>query len=251
MPKKNATSLAAIPAEADYGLLLNEVVSLLEVARRTSARAVNAIMTATYWEVGRRIVEVEQQGAQRADYGDELIQRLATDLTARLGRGFSPVNLRQMRRFFRLWPEDGIQQTVSAQLSGESESQIRQTLSVKSASPVAVHFPLPWSHYVKLLSVDDLNARKFYETEALRGGWSVRQLDRQINSQFFQRTLLSRNKAAMLRKGSEPQTADLVTADEEIKDPRVLEFLNLKDERLSEKPMRSQAAAGVPFLLLT
>lgn len=95
---------------------------------------------------------------------------------------------------------------------------------------IAGTFPLPWSHYVKLLSVDDEKARKFYEDEALRGGWSVRQLDRQIGSKFFERTLLSKNKAAMLQKGTEPQADDLVTPEEQIKDPFVLEFLDLKDE---------------------
>ena len=91
-------------------------------------------------------------------------------------------------------------------------------------------FPLPWSAYVRLLSVKDEHAREFYETEALRGGWSVRQLDRQIGSQFYERTALSRNKAAMLASGRRPKTEDLVRPEEEIKDPLVLEFLDLKDE---------------------
>ncbi len=87
---------------------------------------------------------------------------------------------------------------------------------------LAARFPLPWSHYVRLLAVKDQNARRFYEHEALRGGWSIRQLDRQIGSQFYERTLLSRNKAAMLRKGSVPQPGDFLTPEEEIKDPLVL-----------------------------
>jgi predicted nuclease of restriction endonuclease-like (RecB) superfamily len=91
-------------------------------------------------------------------------------------------------------------------------------------------FSLPWSHYVRLLSVENAEARKFYEAEALRGGWSVRQLDRQISSLFFERTALSRNKAAMLTKGAQPRPADHLSAEEEIKDPFVLEFLGLKDE---------------------
>lgn len=91
-------------------------------------------------------------------------------------------------------------------------------------------FPLPWSHYEKLLSIENADARHFYQTEALRGGWSVRQLDRQISSQFYERTLLSKNKADMLRKGAKPQPGDVVSPEDEIKDPFVLEFLNLKDE---------------------
>ena len=89
---------------------------------------------------------------------------------------------------------------------------------------------MPWSAYVRLLAVKSAEARSFYETEALRGGWSVRQLDRQVGSQFYERTALSRNKAAMLERGSEATRADLITPEEAIKDPFVLEFLDLKDE---------------------
>lgn len=209
------------------------MVDLLESARRLSARAVNSIMTATYWEIGRRIVELEQGGEERAAYGQELIPRLAEDLTKRFGRGFGRANLEYMRRFFELW-------RISQTVSGEFERRKSQTLSgesdLRSHPPhggiqdIATQFPLPWSHYVKLLSIDDENARKFYEHEALRGGWSVRQLKRQIDTQFYQRTLLSKNKAAMLRKGEEQMPSDFVTPEEELKDPLVLEFLDLKDE---------------------
>ena len=91
-------------------------------------------------------------------------------------------------------------------------------------------FPLSWSHYVRLLSVQDLLARRFYEEQALRSGWSIRQLDRQIASQFYERTALSRNKAAMLARGAEAKPSDTLTADEEVRDPLILEFLGLKDE---------------------
>ena len=95
---------------------------------------------------------------------------------------------------------------------------------------MAARFPLPWSAYVRLLAVKNENARIFYEAEALRAGWSVRQLDRQIQSQFYERTALSRNKAAMLRKGEVPRPEDAVAPEEEVKDPYVLEFLGLEDE---------------------
>ena len=98
------------------------------------------------------------------------------------------------------------------------------------AQDLANPFPLPWSAYVRLLSVKNQDARTFYETEALRSGWSVRQLDRQIGSQFYERTALSRNKAAMLEKGENSEPSDFVTPEEAIKDPFVLEFLDLKDE---------------------
>jgi predicted nuclease of restriction endonuclease-like (RecB) superfamily len=219
MSKKKPPSTNLLKPAVDYSGLLADVVKILEAARRASARAVNSVMTATYWEIGRRIVEFEQGGEQRAMYGTQLIEQLAADLKSTFGRGFSPMNLRQMRRFYSLWPLEQIQQTLSVK-SGSGPDQ---------GSTVA-YFRLPWSHYVKLLSVDDEGARRFYEQEALRGGWSVRQLDRQIGSQFYQRTMLSKNKATMLRKGAEPQPSDLVTAEEEIKDPFVLEFLDLKDE---------------------
>jgi predicted nuclease of restriction endonuclease-like (RecB) superfamily len=212
----------------DYDAMLNRVVHLIDEARRASARTVNALMTATYWLIGRHIVEFEQAGKTRAEYGAELLKRLAADLSARYGRGFSRRNLEQMRLFYMSWP---IAQTLSAQSRTEHRSdkspQKAQTLSAQLTAP---QFPLPWSAYVRLLSVTSEQARKFYETEALRGGWSVRQLDRQINSLFYERTALSKSKAKMLTKGAAARREDAITPEEEIKDPYVLEFLGLKDE---------------------
>ena len=239
--KKRVSKTAAAPL-AGYDAILSGLVDLLESARRISARAVNAVMTATYWEVGRRIVEFEQGGEQRAAYGEALLKKLAVDLTARFGRGFSAVNLSQMRKFSQTWPKENIFQTVSEiSVSGSPAPRlpnIFQTVSEKSGNEsalshleqVAARFPLPWSHYVRLLGLRSDEARKFYEAEALRGGWSVRQLDRQISTQFYERTALSRNKAAMLRKAGKSEAGDAVSPDEEIKDPFVLEFLGLKDE---------------------
>lgn len=211
--------------EIHYDSILGDISNVIDAARRSAVRSVNCIMTAAYWLIGRRIVEFEQKGEIRAEYGEELIERLAADLIARYGRGFSVRNVWQMKAFYLAWP---IPQTVSAQSEG---LEILQTPSAESAlSSIVSSFPLPWSAYVRLLSVKNENARHFYETEALRGGWSVRQLDRQINSQFYERTALSRNKAAMLRKGETSLPEDLVCPEEEIKDPFVLEFLGLKDE---------------------
>jgi predicted nuclease of restriction endonuclease-like (RecB) superfamily len=110
-------------------------------------------------------------------------------------------------------------------------------------------FPLPWSHYVRLLSVKSEAARRFYEQEAIRGGWSIRQLDRQINSQFYERTALSKNKAAMLTKGQQARPEDLVTPEQEIKDPYVLEFLDLKDE-YSESDLEAALIEKLEHFLL-
>lgn len=224
MTKRNTP---AKPDQTGYATVHTDIVALLEAARRAAARSVNALMTASYWEIGRRIVEFEQGGQARADYGETLLARLATDLTARFGRGFSRQNLQQMRLFYLAWPADKICQT----LSGKSASpQVSQLPSAKSLPELAKAFPLPWSAYVRLLSVKNEHARAFYETEALRCGWSVRQLDRQVNSQFYERTALSHNKAAMLEKGEVAEPGDALTPEQAIKDPFVLEFLNLKDE---------------------
>lgn len=264
---------APAPSAAEpYRGLLGGIETLLGEARRTSARAVNALMTATYWEIGRRVVEYEQGGKARAEYGETLLKQLAADLTSRFGRGFGVDNLQRFRVFYLTYPPQLIYATASRisgvrpvagdlprilstpsrnssasnyatasrkslagkerpTPSGKSDAAIFQTLSEESTlGQLASRFLLPWSAYVRLLSVKNEHARSFYETEALRGGWSVRQLDRQIQSQFYERTALSRNKAAMLTKGAPPQAGDAVAPEEEVKDPYVLEFLGLRDE---------------------
>ena len=222
-----------------YDSIVSELSDLIESARRVSARSVNAVMTASYWEIGRRIVESEQRGKKRAGYGEALLERLAADLTAKFGRGFGARNLWLMRRFFVHWPEDQILQTVSAESQSVNQgllksSEIVQTSSAESSfkrlKQLVRYFPLPWSHYVRLMGISSGEARRFYETEALRCGWSVRQLDRQISSQFYERTALSRNKVSMLKKAGKAEPGDLLTPEEEIKDPFVLEFLGLRDE---------------------
>jgi hypothetical protein len=232
---------------------------LLDAARRRSARAVDTILTATYWEVGRRIVQHEQRGRVRAEYGTALLERLSRDLKATCGRGFSRQNLQQMRLFYLGWrvistPSRPFQavaigpdqtETESPQIcqtpSGEFTSgknhaksslatvaRKRQTPSGKSATPSTTvadptvpvgAFPLSWSHYVRLLSVSDPNTRSFYEAEAIRGGWSVRQLDRQVSTLFYERTALPKRKAAMLEKGGVPKPEDAVSTRDEIRDP--------------------------------
>jgi predicted nuclease of restriction endonuclease-like (RecB) superfamily len=220
-----------IELPAGYQAIHVGIVDLLQAARAQAARSVNALMTASYWEIGRRIVEAEQKGKRRAGYGDALVKRLAIDLTAQFGRGFGVVNLSQMRALYSTWPPGAIFQTLSEKLRQGHPIPISGTAPRKLSLPeLSAAFPLPWSAYVHLLSVKSPAARSFYETEALRGGWSVRQLDRQIDSQFYERTALSRNKAAMLTKGAVAQPEDAITPDEAIKDPYVLEFLNLKDE---------------------
>jgi predicted nuclease of restriction endonuclease-like (RecB) superfamily len=239
--RSRATTTRALP-DTEYSPLLHEVATLIDSARRRAVRAVNTTMTELYWQIGHTIVEREQGGARRAGYGEALRERLAGDLTTRFGRGFSRQNLDQMCRFYLGWEK---RQTLSGISGG---SRIRQTLSGKSAHELKAQtvsaesvwgptsrqspppLPLPWSHYVLLLSVESPEARAFYETEALRGGWTVRQLKRQVTTLFYERTLLSKNKAAMLRRSHQPEPEDAVTPEEEIRNPLMLEFLDLKDE---------------------
>lgn len=238
---------------AAYHSLVGGIASVINDARRAAARSVNAAMTAAYWLIGRHIVEFEQGGRERGEYGRKVVERLAKDLARRYGRGFSFRNLSQMRAFYLAWPVQLEQapreapgpklQTVSAEsraAAKTADASAELSLAApRSDSPdasgeslrhLAARFPLPWSAYVRLLSVKNPNARTFYEAETLRGGWSVRQLDRQINSQFYERTALSKNKATMLKQGGQAHPADAMPPEQALKDPFVLEFLNLKDE---------------------
>ena len=188
-----------------YQQIHDGIIHLVDSARTETVRSVNALMTATYWEIGRRIVEFEQGGEARAAYGAQLIKRLSKDLSLRYKRGFSAKNLRQMRLFYLFFQHVEIRQTVSGELT-----------------------PLPRSTYVRLLSVKNADARSFYEKETLRCGWSVRQLERQIATQFYERTLLSHDKSAMLQQHAPAETH--ILPQQAIRDPFVLEFLELKDE---------------------
>ena len=239
-PDRRQSSLrrTSFSHDASYRAVCGDVSKIIDAARESAARSVNAAMTAAYWLVGRRIVEFEQSGEDRAEYGAALIERLAEDLTVQFGRGFSRQNVQNMRLFYLSFPPGKIRQTLSGKSGSPPRRQILQTPSGKS-EPSSVQagfddlltaFPLPWSAYVRLLSVRNESARQFYETEALRGGWSVRQLDRQIGSRFYERTALSKSRAAMLAGGQRKHPEDIALPGEEIKDPFVLEFLDLRDE---------------------
>jgi len=260
---------AVVPVAAyDYGRLVSDISGLLEHARRSAARSVNSILTAIYWEIGRRIVEYEQRGASRAEYGEALMGRLAEDLTARHGRGFSMQGLYKMRGFYLGWrifptPSGKLEaRAIFPTASGESEKAKSQTPSAESAqalvpasAPVrdelvlADVFPLSWSHYVRLMTVERPQARAFYESEAIRGGWSVRQLDRQVGTQFYERAVRSKRPAVLLARGQKPQAQDAVSVEEEIRDPYLLEFLDLKDE-YSETDLEEALIRHLEWFLL-
>ncbi|MBI3752863.1 MAG: DUF1016 domain-containing protein [Deltaproteobacteria bacterium] len=209
----------------NYSTLITDLASLIEQGRKTAVRYVNTALVATYWLMGKRIVEHEQKGQERAEYGETTLRRLSEDLTKRFDKGFSFPQLKNIRQFYLAYQKKGY--TVSSQfnkieksytLSGQSE--ISHTLSAK--------FPLSWSHYCLLMRLDEPFQREFYESECINGNWSVRQLDRQIQSMLYERTALSKRKLSVIARAHEKPI--LLKPEDEIKDPYILEFLGLKDE---------------------
>ena len=183
--------------------VVKEIRSILDTARNNVAQQVNNELLCTYWHIGRIICEYEQSDSARADYGKQTLRALSKELTKEFGKGFSVSNIQFMRRFYQTY-------------------QIQQTASVK----------LSWSHYCELLSISDGDKRSFYEKEAAKSNWSVRELKRQIESSLFERLLLSREDAnkeqvlALALRGNEISApADI------IRDPYVFEFLGLPEDK--------------------
>ena len=232
-----------------------------EETRRSAARAVDRSLVVRNWLFGWYIVEYEQSGADRAEYGRQTLKKLSKALKERIGRGFSVDILEQMRRFYRSYEhvvadvsatgdfvlpsrvsgDQSIPETMSRnsrdQSISETVSRIFSGFSSETApsfARLAELFPLGWSHYVTLLSVTDSEARRFYEIEAAENGWSVRELKRQLDSSLYERLALSRDKHEVRRLAREGQVVE--KASDLIKDPVVLEFLGLE-----EKPVYSES----------
>ncbi len=219
----------------NYSTLISDLASLIEQGRRTAVRYVNTALVTTYWLIGRRIVEYEQGGKKRAQYGEALLKRLSSDLTSRFGKGFTERNIEHMRQFYLSYPE--ISHTACAKISKKADRKshtVRAELAPTSQSMSVFseaffrRFSLSWSHYRLLMRLDESHQREFYEAECKRGNWSVRQLDRQIQSMLYERTALSKRKSAVIAKAHEKPV--VLKPEDEIKDPYVLEFLGLKDE---------------------
>lgn len=199
-----------------------QIVELLQSARNKVVQTVNQTMVTTYFEIGRKIVEEEQGGKKRADYGKKVIKELSKVLTNEFGKGYSERNIEQMRQFYLVYSKP---QTLSA------DFEISQTLSSESENSISKtssrNFNLSWSHYLKLMRIDDENERKFYEIEAYKNNWSVRELQRQFDSALYTRLVLSRNKD----KVKELSQKGLVVEKpkDAIKDPYILEFIGLPE----------------------
>ena len=233
MATRRATrSVAGAPAGAAAEPLYRDIRAVLEAARVGAWRAVNAAMVHAYWQVGRLIVEHEQGGARRATYGEAVLSDLAQRLTADFGRGFDVTNLRKMRQFYRMFEiRDAVRLESGATKNGQDAKQGAPRL-VSGVEPVRhpVIGELSWSHYRVLMQVENPAAREWYMNEAASQHWSTRQLDRQIAVLYYERLLASRKKAPV-RKEAASHTARQATLEAEhfIRDPYVLEFLDLKE----------------------
>ena len=217
---------------AGIGSLIAEVSTLITSARHAAASTVNTLQVLTNFEIGRRIVEHEQLGEKRAQYGRELLKVLSARLTDEFGRGFSEDNLARMRSFYLTW-KDQVSEFPRS-LRGNSETAISQhstgtSVSVQiSAKPSRKSpFTLSWSHYVLLLAVKDPAERSFYEIEATREGWSVPELKRQKSACLYERLALSRDKTGLRSLAAAGQ---LITRPQDLlKEPYILEFLGLEE----------------------
>lgn len=182
-----------------FNTLHRKIKSVLDESRNKAYRAVNFVMVEAYWNIGRLIVEEEQKGKNRAEYGTYLLKHLSQKLQIEFGKGLDESNLRNIRLFYLKFP-------------------IRD----------ALRHELSWTHYRFLMRVDDENARAFYIKETIAGNWSTRQLERQINSFFYERRLASKNRQLIEKEGKKTGDELKESPQEHIKDPYVLEFLGLR-----------------------
>ncbi len=227
--------------------LYERIAAILDEARSRVARTVNTAMVHAYWHIGREIVEVEQQGANRAQYGEQLLDQLARRLTRRFGKGMGAATLRRARFFYQTYPNG------SALASEQDPSKIRSTpliesptentrsaLSTRSAIRTA-QFPsaLSWSHYLVLLRVTKPEARAFYEIEAARESWSVRELERQVAALLFERLSMNKNPEQVLALARHGQRVSVPS--DVLKDPFVLEFADLSENPAAQERDLEQA----------
>ena len=231
--------------------LFYAISRLIDESRRQVAKAVNTAMVYTYYSVGQYIVEFEQGGKVRAAYGKEVLKRLSARLTEQYGKGWSEDNLENCRKLFLNY---SITEPVVRKLNQEtiSEPAVRKSDQEINSEPVARNthtFLLPWTHYLILMRVKNLQARKFYEIEAYNQQWSKRQLQRQIASSLYERLALSRDKDEVMRLANEGQVME--KPSDIIKNPLVLEFLGLKpDTAYSETDLETAILDKLESFLL-
>ena len=237
--------------------LLHEIRDLIQSARRAVVHSVDLVQVFTNFEIGRRIVEHEQGGDERAEYGKALLKELSTELTKEFGRGFSRSNLEYMRKFYLTYQDRATQiaRTPSAKFLADEKSQTPSGKSVTAqksqtaSGTLAIPFNLSWSQYVFLISIDNPDERGFYEIEAAQGSWTLPELKRQFNSGLYERLSLSRDKEGVKKLAAEGQ---LVSRPEDLlKEPYVLEFLGLDEKvKYSESDLETAIIDKLEHFLL-
>jgi predicted nuclease of restriction endonuclease-like (RecB) superfamily len=245
---KNDNNLP-VPTGVD---LLERVVSILDQARTNAIRTVNNQMLLAYWLIGREIVQVVQDGDQRAKYGDKVTKKLSQQLTEKYGRGFSTTNIRYFRSFYLCYAKRQAQ--ISTIIPGDSAKRhmpcgVFEISAQIDESTLAFSPNLGWSHYRTLMGISNDHERLFYEIEAEKESWSVEHLKRQIHTFLFARLIKSKDQQAILEDSSEKQLA--IKAADLIKDPYILDFLSLPDSKeLHESDVESAIIDNLQQFLL-
>jgi predicted nuclease of restriction endonuclease-like (RecB) superfamily len=210
----------------------SKVSNLLKEARKNVVQTVNKTMVYTYLEIGRMIIEEEQNGKERADYGKRILKELSKRLNSEFGKGFSVTNLQQMKNFYAVY---GKQQTVSAKFDIAIDKNI--------------DFKLSWSHYLFLMRIENVEERKFYEIETIENNWSLRELRRQFDTSLYERLALSRDKKAIKELAEKGQIIE--KAKDSLKDPYILEFIGLpENEKYSESELEQKIIDKLEHFLL-
>ncbi|BBC26628.1 PDDEXK nuclease domain-containing protein [Pseudanabaena sp. ABRG5-3] len=202
-----------------YQQLIDRIGECLVQGQQRAFEQVNTLLVETYWQIGQYIVEFEQKGNERAEYGSRLLTQLSRDLKTAYGKGFSRRNVLDMRRFYVSYPK---WQMVSAKLG--------------------------WSHYTELLAISDDLARSFYEQQCIRDRWSVRELKRQKDSALFERVAMSKDRAEILALAQKGQIIE--SAQDVVKDPYVFEFLDLPDRNYQESELENRLIVQLEKFLL-
>lgn len=202
--------------------LYSKVATLLENARTQVVSTVNLTMVITYFEIGRTIIEDEQQGELRAEYGKQVLKELSEKLKLRFGKGFSVDNLQNMRKFFLSFSK---YETVSSILQNNDNQLIENKNNTINKTPM---FQLSWSHYLVLMRIENLQERRFYEIEAVAQNWSLAQLNRQYHASLYERLALSRDKNEVLKLAKQGQTIE--KPQDILKNPLTLDFLGLGEK---------------------
>ena len=235
-------------------ILFQQVVELLQNARHQVLRTVNSTMICTYFEIGRMIVEEEQSGKDRAEYGKKILKGLSEELKKEFGKGFSTDNLENMRKFYLAYSISEsltriLQITNSPSLMTNSESVKLEEIQTTKTQSLISFFKLTWTHYVFLMRIEDEKERRFYEIESEKYNWSVRELKRQYDSALYTRLALSRDKEGVLKLSEQGQIIE--KPKDIIKDPYILEFLGLPElHQYSESELEEEIINKLENFLL-